>query len=32
MHYWHMFADSGLEGGELIHVISDAHIYDRHEL
>ena len=27
----HMFAQvSGLEPGELIHVISDAHIYDRH--
>lgn len=27
----HMFArSSGLEAGELIHVISDAHIYDRH--
>lgn len=27
----HMFAQvSGLEAGELIHVISDAHIYDRH--
>lgn len=27
----HMFAQvSGLEVGELIHVISDAHIYDRH--
>ncbi len=27
----HMFAKvSGLEAGELIHVISDAHIYDRH--
>jgi thymidylate synthase len=26
-----MFAQvSGLEPGELIHVISDAHIYDRH--
>lgn len=26
-----MFAQvSGLEAGELIHVISDAHIYDRH--
>ena len=27
----HMFAQvSGLEAGSLIHVISDAHIYDRH--
>ncbi len=27
----HMFAiSSGLEVGELVHVISDAHIYDRH--
>lgn len=27
----HMFARSaGLEAGELIHVIADAHIYDRH--
>ncbi len=27
----HMFAQvSGLEPGELVHVISDAHIYDRH--
>ena len=27
----HMMAQvSGLEAGELIHVISDAHIYDRH--
>jgi thymidylate synthase len=27
----HMFAHvSGLEAGELVHVISDAHIYDRH--
>lgn len=27
----HMFAQvSGLQAGELIHVISDAHIYDRH--
>ena len=27
----HMFAQvSGLRAGELIHVISDAHIYDRH--
>lgn len=27
----HMFAQvSGLEAGEFIHVISDAHIYDRH--
>ena len=27
----HMFAQvSGLEVGEMIHVISDAHIYDRH--
>ncbi len=27
----HMFAQvSGLEAGTLIHVISDAHIYDRH--
>ncbi|MDR2090372.1 MAG: thymidylate synthase [Clostridiales bacterium] len=27
----HMFAQvSGLETGELIHVIADAHIYDRH--
>ena len=27
----HMFAQvSGLEVGELVHVISDAHIYDRH--
>lgn len=27
----HMFADaSGLEAGELVHVIADAHIYDRH--
>ena len=27
----HMFAQvSGLEAGELVHVISDAHIYDRH--
>lgn len=27
----HMFAQvSGLEAGELIHVIADAHIYDRH--
>ena len=28
----HMFAQvSGLVPGELVHVISDAHIYDRHE-
>lgn len=28
----HMFAQvSGLEPGELVHVIADAHIYDRHE-
>ncbi len=28
----HMFAQvSGLKAGELIHVIADAHIYDRHE-
>ncbi len=28
----HMFARvSGLEAGELVHVIADAHIYDRHE-
>ncbi|MCQ2409506.1 MAG: thymidylate synthase [Clostridia bacterium] len=28
----HMFAQvSGLEVGELVHVIADAHIYDRHE-
>jgi len=27
----HMFAGaSGLEVGELVHVIADAHIYDRH--
>ena len=27
----HMFAQaSGLVAGELIHVIADAHIYDRH--
>lgn len=27
----HMFAQvSGLEVGEFVHVISDAHIYDRH--
>ena len=27
----HMFAQvSGLEVGELVHVISDMHIYDRH--
>lgn len=27
----HMFAQvSGLEAGEFVHVISDAHIYDRH--
>ena len=27
----HMLAQvSGLEAGELVHVISDAHIYDRH--
>lgn len=27
----HMFAKvSGLKAGELVHVISDAHIYDRH--
>jgi thymidylate synthase len=27
----HMFAQvSGLEVGELVHVIADAHIYDRH--
>lgn len=27
----HMFAQvSGFEAGELVHVISDAHIYDRH--
>ena len=27
----HMFAQvSGLEAGEMIHVIADAHIYDRH--
>lgn len=27
----HMFAQvSGLEAGELVHVISDAHIYDKH--
>ena len=27
----HMLAQvSGLEAGELIHVIADAHIYDRH--
>jgi len=27
----HMMAQiSGLQAGELIHVISDAHIYDRH--
>ena len=26
-----MFAQvSGLEAGELVHVIADAHIYDRH--
>ncbi|MDI9498371.1 MAG: thymidylate synthase [Bacillota bacterium] len=28
----HMFARvSGLKAGELVHVIADAHIYDRHE-
>lgn len=28
----HMFAQvSGLKAGELVHVIADAHIYDRHE-
>lgn len=28
----HMFAQvSGLEVGELVHVIADAHVYDRHE-
>ena len=28
----HMFAQvSGFEAGELVHVIADAHIYDRHE-
>ncbi len=28
----HMFAQvSGLQAGELVHVIADAHIYDRHE-
>ncbi len=28
----HMLAQvSGLEAGELVHVIADAHIYDRHE-
>ena len=27
----HMFAQaSGLKVGELVHVIADAHIYDRH--
>ena len=27
----HMFAQaSGLRAGELVHVIADAHIYDRH--
>jgi thymidylate synthase len=27
----HMFAQvSGLEAGELVHIIADAHIYDRH--
>lgn len=27
----HMFASvSGLEAGELVHIIADAHIYDRH--
>ena len=27
----YMFAQvSGLEAGELVHVIADAHIYDRH--
>ena len=27
-----MFAQvSGLKAGELVHVIADAHIYDRHE-
>ena len=27
----HMLAQvSGLEAGELVHVIADAHIYDRH--
>ena len=27
----HMIAQvSGLEAGELVHVIADAHIYDRH--
>lgn len=27
----HMFAQvSGLQAGELVHVIADAHIYDRH--
>lgn len=27
----HMMAQvSGLEAGELVHVIADAHIYDRH--
>lgn len=27
----HMFAQvSGLEPGELVHVIADCHIYDRH--
>lgn len=27
----HMFAQvSGLEAGELVHVIADAHVYDRH--
>ena len=27
----HMFAQvSGLEAGELVHVIADCHIYDRH--
>ena len=25
-----MAAASGLEAGELVHVIADAHIYDRH--
>ena len=27
----HMFAQvAGLKAGELVHVIADAHIYDRH--
>ena len=29
----HMFAQvSGMNVGELVHVIADAHIYDRHIL